>query len=276
MPEPQHGLNSIKEFLLRKGPAGIPYWGFGLMGAAVVGGVIYLNSSGALSGLTSALGGGAAGSGGGGTGSGAGSIPIPDTSAPSTPSVPGGGGLPPVSGLAPNGPTSQASSGIAPADPLLIGQQSGATGGVISTPIAAPVSDPRTLQTPVYPVAPGQLGTVQMFSPAAPYLSSLLPGILTPAVPNIAPTPLAATTPATLHAPGFYGSGLAAIAAATPQAPAPYIPPTPVAVTHPAVVHAPGFYGAGLAAIAAPVPTTQLNAVQSAAKSRRTSGNQNL
>lgn len=107
----------VKEFLTRRGPAGIPYWGLGLMGVAVIAGTIWLQKSGALSGLTGAL---------SPTGGGAGAGGDTASSAPTTPTA-----------------VTDNTAGVVTApdmglsgDPLLVGQQDGSTGsGFGSAPI---------------------------------------------------------------------------------------------------------------------------------------------
>jgi hypothetical protein len=127
-------MNSIKEFLSRKGPGGVPFWGYGLMGAAVIGGVIYVNARGGFAALAGAGGTApsATGTGSGGSGSG-GDQPIPP--GPSQP--PGAGGPPPSPPQPPPTP-----------DPPLIqggGQQSSSSGSGVSGP-------PPSIPSPDIPV----------------------------------------------------------------------------------------------------------------------------
>jgi hypothetical protein len=325
---------NIGEFLQRKGPMGIPYWGLGAMGAAVVGGVVYLNSTGALGGLTSALG-GEAGGGGAGGGSGAGSALPPDVIIPANNVGPLGG----VPGIAPAAPTSQSSTGIAPSDPLLVGQQSGATdgglsvvstiptpslpvppppvstpsGGVPTSIVAALISqgwDPGSIpgfRTPLDNTVGGRYVPSQTSIVAALTAKGVdpgsIPGFTSPVQPSdylTPPKPAATPPPAIVAASIARGTDPGSIPGfTTPVQPSNYLtpakPPPPASTPAGSGVTAIGGYvqtsaaklaqPATLAPIIAaaraqpkilstPVPTIQLNTVQSAAKSRRTSGTQ--
>lgn len=147
-------MEKVKEFLMRKGPAGVPYWGLGLAGLGVIGGTIWLQRSGVLSGLAATAPGAPGDTTGGGGGSGAGGIP-PDTAPP--PAVPPG---------PPDAPPP-------PSTPPLIGQQDGTTSGGLSNPPPPPP-----------PSGPPPVGTVltQPGTNSAYLIQGFNGGILRPAV----------------------------------------------------------------------------------------------
>jgi hypothetical protein len=137
-------VSQVKEFLNRKGPAGIPYWGLGAMGVAVIAGTIWLQRSGALSNFLAPS--TASSDLGAGGGSGAGGIP-PDNTPP--------GALPPGASEAPP----------APSQPPLVGQQEGTTSGGLSSPPPGPVGVNQPLPVvPIYVSQPAEPGVATPIS----------------------------------------------------------------------------------------------------------------
>jgi hypothetical protein len=141
---PNETFEHVKEFLARKGPFGLPYWGWGLAGGATIAAVVWLhNNPGALSGLTSPSTAAGAGS-DSGIGGGSGGATGTDTGTSPAPASAGGGGQPGDIGPGPTGggvtggggggttggAAAQSHTGVATLPN--VGQQNGATGNQIA------------------------------------------------------------------------------------------------------------------------------------------------